>query len=335
MRTYQEAADHLARGRSKTYRPLTGRSTSLERRDADTIAVRYHETDVVTYHAGRLGQPGTVTVNSDGWRTATTKERINTYSHVRLYQEHGLWYVVTGVKDEDGRTRPDWESPRCLYEDGLTAFESGALVNPPDKAEMQRLESAKRKVDKMVREYVKGYIAHLYEVGHIEDPGPGDCWYCLMFDRPEATGTVNHFGVDVVAPPKPKHAHETDHLFAHMREGYYVPSLLYNAAVERGYGGGPGMVRMDDRYFESGQRVSHLMTEDTLRAYFRRQKLPMAQALAATIKRNTTPAVGPGSEGWEQRHGEKVRICPECDAGDPTSVIAYGECEHTSGAAVC
>ena len=52
------------------------------------IAVRYHSTDVVVAH-----QNGTFTLNSGGYRTATTKERIKTYSPARLFQHKGQWLI--------------------------------------------------------------------------------------------------------------------------------------------------------------------------------------------------------------------------------------------------
>ena len=32
----------------------------------------------------------------------------------------------------------------------------------------------------------------------------------------------------------------------------------------------------------------------------------------------------------EMAEADHICICSECDAGDPTSVIRYGDCEHTT-----
>ena len=44
---------------------------------------------------------GLVKLNSGGWRTHTTKKRINQYSPVRIYQEKYQWYLADGTEFED------------------------------------------------------------------------------------------------------------------------------------------------------------------------------------------------------------------------------------------
>jgi hypothetical protein len=86
VRDYASAASYLG---SKRERPLgTGRATRLHRIDEHTIAVSYHWTDVVTYH-----DDGTATLNSGGFYSVTTKERINQYTNARLSQMNREWYV--------------------------------------------------------------------------------------------------------------------------------------------------------------------------------------------------------------------------------------------------
>ena len=63
-------------------------NTYLVQKDETTIAVRLHRTDVVLIHSD-----GTFTLNSDGWQTAVTKDRINNYSPARVHQKAGVWYV--------------------------------------------------------------------------------------------------------------------------------------------------------------------------------------------------------------------------------------------------
>src|SRR5687767_4430618 len=88
MKSYSEAAAFLGR---KASRPLPGRSTRMERRGDAAIAVRYHDTDIVTFWGD-----GSLTVNSGGFRTVTTKARINEYTPIRVSQKRGLWYVGHG-----------------------------------------------------------------------------------------------------------------------------------------------------------------------------------------------------------------------------------------------
>jgi hypothetical protein len=87
MKTFMQAEGFLAKGRKKTERRLKN-NTVLRRIDADTLAVRLYATDIVLIHRN-----GNFTLNSGGWRTATTKARINEYSPVRLWQKKGVWYI--------------------------------------------------------------------------------------------------------------------------------------------------------------------------------------------------------------------------------------------------
>lgn len=68
-----------------------GVDTKLVRLSDDEIALRFHDTYVV-----RAYKSGPVKINSNGWRTSTTKERINRYlpDGYHLYQTHWDWYVT-------------------------------------------------------------------------------------------------------------------------------------------------------------------------------------------------------------------------------------------------
>ncbi len=57
------------------------------------IAVRLHQTDVVIFH-----EDGTVELNSGGYETVTTKDRINKFSPMGIYQQQGDWYMHNGEK---------------------------------------------------------------------------------------------------------------------------------------------------------------------------------------------------------------------------------------------
>jgi len=54
------------------------------RSSGSAIVVRYHNTDVVKF------TPKTITLNAGGWKTATTKTRMNQAS-----SQYGLGYTVT------------------------------------------------------------------------------------------------------------------------------------------------------------------------------------------------------------------------------------------------
>lgn len=84
--TFSEAEALMRRSRSGRRR--LGNNTYLYPRGSDSFAVRYHYTDIITIHAD-----GTFTLNTGGWYTTTTKQRINDYGPARVYSEHGVWAV--------------------------------------------------------------------------------------------------------------------------------------------------------------------------------------------------------------------------------------------------
>ena len=271
---YAEAAEHLLGGRNKDYRTLTGRSTSLERRGPTTIAVRYHATDVVTYHQG-----GPTVLDNGGWHTSTTKERMNTYSAARIWQSKGLWYIGDSPWKEGGQA--------VLFFDGIKVYDSGVVANPPDTGEAERFEKAKRQIDRQVSAYIKGFVEHLRELGHVDLDTGGDCFYCQM----QEVSTGRALG-DAMEAQK--------HLLSHLSERYYVPSLLFRAMEERGYGGGVQIAISSTNHDlareHSNDRYSCSMMKESLRAYFRRRKVAMTKHLVANNERRRQPAVVPGGQ---------------------------------------
>lgn len=164
----------------------------------DAFAVRLHQTDVVLIHAD-----GTYTLNSGGWQTPTTKDRINEYTPARLHQAKGLWY------NRDG----------SLFYDGMTIDAAGHPLQPRRADDTEKI---KRQVDREVSAYIKGFIQDAKENG-LKDPSSGDCWFCSMR----------------TADGKTMGAGDVHHIIEHFKEKYYVPSLLWNALQHRG---NPGFV---------------------------------------------------------------------------------------------
>lgn len=67
-------------------------ATSIREVTPFTYAVRYHNTDVVTYNAEKI------TLRTGGWKTVTTKLRMNQASRqfdlgYGVSQRKGVWYV--------------------------------------------------------------------------------------------------------------------------------------------------------------------------------------------------------------------------------------------------
>lgn len=158
-------------------------------------AIRLHSTDIVTE------KDGVITLNSGGWKTVTTKDRINSYSWENgsrkwpyISQRNHQWFIGDGI-----------------FYDGIQ-FKDGVQISP-----VKVDDELKRK--KML-EKIKNYC-NLVTENNIPTPNNGDCWYCLMkTDENKTLG--DSFG-------------NNDHLLSHIEEGYLHGSILVNAMREAGY----------------------------------------------------------------------------------------------------
>jgi hypothetical protein len=159
----------------------------------DHISVILHETKII-----RFLEDGRIILGSGGWRTVTTKDRMNKYlpDPWHIWQERSIWYVVAGYHGT-GYTR--W-----VYEDNCVLKPNGEVTG----ACLYDLEKEKEtaKEIKGINKYAKDYIVALAE-GKVPAPDQGDCFFCQFM--------------------KSKGGH--DHIRSHMEEKYYVPSLLMNA----------------------------------------------------------------------------------------------------------
>lgn len=87
-KNYYQACELLG-GRN---RRKVGHNTYLLSRGED-VAVRYHNTDVVTFHAD-----GTATLRNGGWNTLTTRKRFKACGFP-AHTDKGACYVSTGPKN--------------------------------------------------------------------------------------------------------------------------------------------------------------------------------------------------------------------------------------------
>jgi hypothetical protein len=191
---YIEALEQLT-GRCSNGRKV-GNNTCLERRENGAIALRLHSTDIITF-----GTDGATVLNSGGWRTVTTKDRLNRHlpDPWRVNSERGFWFL-----QRNGDSFP--------FADGVTINANGTVTGEGTAGkELQKLH-------KLAGKYAKDFIAALY-AGEVPAPSGGDCWFCLMREEKSGRPLGELSG--------------SDHVLSHVREGYFVPSLLVRA-IERG-----------------------------------------------------------------------------------------------------
>ncbi len=139
--TYNEA-EKLLQGRCRNRRKLQN-NTYLERRDPSSIAIRLHTTDIITLH-----RDGSFRLDSGGWNTPTTRDRINRYiPRHRVWTERGVMFLVRTLR----RWRWNWDE----YQAGrMKTIRQGDLLLIPIAADHGRtaLEHAKIRASGIVQE---------------------------------------------------------------------------------------------------------------------------------------------------------------------------------------
>lgn len=110
LKTYQEWIDFLNKGRDKTSRK-TDNNTYVIKQEG-YIAVKLHNTEVV-----KIYPDNTYELNAGSWYSVTTKDRINSYSPVRIYQKDYSWYVMQGNNED------------VSFRNGIKVNQNGTIIN--------------------------------------------------------------------------------------------------------------------------------------------------------------------------------------------------------------
>ena len=232
---YKEAKQLFEKAKNKKAgKPLQNNTRLLK--IGDDYAVKLHKTNVVIIHPD-----DTQTLDSGGWRTPTTKDRINEWSSANIYQKNLIWYLENGD----------------LFYDKMVVDENGKALCPVDG---QEFEKAKKVIDQMTWEYIKGFCEHL-SAGNFKWPSNGDCWGCAFVNA--ETGKYDPMGLH--------------HYFSHFFDKYFVPSLLANAIVERGYADPATILYMIEN--DSNEKEDLWLARHALIYFFRKRKIQLAQML--------------------------------------------------------
>lgn len=199
--TYAEMDAYLG---DKSARTIGNNTVAM--RQADGIGVILHSTTILKMH-----EDGTYTLDSGGWRTVTTKDRLNSLlpAPLGIYSTNGVWMLARRGNN------PGMVSE---FYDGMRFDRHGEMVTEVLMDSGRELKRVKREIGRYVKLYTDERVRELVEDAREHGTG-GDCWGCLMVDA--ATGQGGVFG--------------TDHLREHMEEGYTMASLMVNALRHVGY----------------------------------------------------------------------------------------------------
>lgn len=194
--TYQ-TLDAMLQGRNKQSRKLANNTYAL--RTADILHIRLHDTDIITYYKN-----GDIALNSGGWRTPTTKDRLNAYLPFRISQDKGVWYLLL-------------DSQEYVFADNMTVKSNGKVTGAG---------KSNPKADKAFKAKVKKYAQLCANAVPLDKPGAGDCWYCCMTI---SEGTDKGKPLGEAIEQNKRITRSDDHITHHMTEGYIVPSLVARA----------------------------------------------------------------------------------------------------------
>lgn len=193
IKTAQQWREFIHGGRSHVARPCANNTTARLINEGKDVAIKLHDTDIIT-----LNSDTTYTLNSGGWQSMTTKERINRYTPAGISQKAGIWYMKDG----------------SLFYDGMLINSDGLPLKPKQS---KKYEQKLKAIKADAKQYATAYVNKL-KMGEIPVPSGGDCWACLM------------------RGPKGDEAFKgSGHIRDHIDECYYVPSLLVNAGRAAGY----------------------------------------------------------------------------------------------------
>lgn len=149
MNSYESLNDCLV-GRNANRRKLD-RHTYAERRDNGAIAVKFWDTDILTFKSD-----GSCVATSGGFRTVTTKDRLNRFlpTGAAIFQRKGIWF---------------WSA-----KDQIGAFTDGDSISADGTITMQHPGT---KDSVALRNRIRKYAA-LYSNLPLPEPSGADCWHC-------------------------------------------------------------------------------------------------------------------------------------------------------------
>ena len=197
MRSWTELDRYLGKKNERPSPHSNPRAVRIVRCVSDgAIAVQHHGTPTVVFN-----RDGTVVLDTHGWRTATTKSHMNEFLPGGLYITQSNWVWHLGGRE---------------FLDGTIIFPDGGLLYPNTERPMPPKE--RDKLYQAIRAYAREFGIRVAATPGPFVPDDGDCLYCRLGNSGLSLGDMQK---------------DTEHLLAHIEEGYYVPSLLYNAMRER------------------------------------------------------------------------------------------------------
>lgn len=156
--------------------------------------IRLHRTDILIFKPS-----GSIIYHSGGWRTPTTKNRMNEYGdpNIHIRQRDGSWFVVDNEE--------------------VSYFYDGMIVKDGRVLEPRFVEDEETT---WIRKLISNYCKKIRLLPKPPMPNNGDCWECTFFDQDLKVGEPSG---------------SRGHLISHLEEEYIHGSLIYNALKFQGF----------------------------------------------------------------------------------------------------
>lgn len=148
---FQEA-DRLLQGRCSQSRKLEN-NTYLQRSDGNTIAVRLHSTDILTFHAD-----GRIEVSTGGWNTITTRYRLNRYLPRPWHVYAERLSTILSKRPWFTDSRPT-KAAEYLLDNSATILPDGRVEGGGNverwRAEIRQQDNARRRQNSRLRYWIR------------------------------------------------------------------------------------------------------------------------------------------------------------------------------------
>jgi hypothetical protein len=238
LNSFKEAREYLDKGKNRkntTERPIA-HNTRIEQLDDGTIGIKFHNTFIIKYYSNvlsgiKIHEGDTIQLNTDGWKTVTTRDRMNRFCPLHVWTEKGIMYVsASNWYQIHENKRKGIESKVYHFEDRMWFNPDGTVwvkvnsepveLKPYSKKDEQKKRKQLRAIDTFIRNYVNKLTS-----GKMNQPGNGDCFICQAESNPNSTIEIGTLTKEDGYKPG---IFNSDHLLNHMREKYYVPSLMFS-----------------------------------------------------------------------------------------------------------
>jgi len=239
LNNYKECREYLDGGKNRKNtmdRPIAN-NTRIIQIDDGTIGIKLHDTFVVKYHENShldcINCGDLIQLDTGGWKTVTTRDRMNRFCPLNVWTERGVmyisafnWHEIHNNKNQGIESKVYHFQDRMFFKPNDGEFyikKEGQLVKlkPYSKKDEQKKRKQLNQIDTFIRNYLNKLTS-----GKMDTPGNGDCLYCQFELNPDhgiELGTLTKDGY------QPGVFDNSSHLISHMKEKYYVPSIVWNA----------------------------------------------------------------------------------------------------------